>query len=114
MIGKEKKNNLKIFGIILFISLCIALFIVRDIYATSKNVFEERLYFLFFISVFSKYILKSDIFSHQILSLLIAFVGLILLFIPVALIITKDNIIIIIYMLFISIGYYLFLVLIKI
>ena len=108
-----KKNPLKIFGIIFFISLCITLFSVCDIYALEKNTFEERLYFLFFISIFSKIILKDNIFNHQILSLLIEFIGLILLFIPIFLIIKKEDIIINICMFITSIGYSLFIVLIK-
>ena len=68
---------------------------------------------MFFISIFSKFILKNNIFKHQYLSLLIAFVGLVLLFIPIALIITKDDIIINICIFITSIGYALFLVLIK-
>ena len=111
--GENQKNNLKKFGIVFFISLCVTLFTVCDIYSIDKNIFEERLYFLFFISIFSKFILKNNIFKHQYLSLLIAFVGLVLLFIPIALIITKDDIIINICIFITSIGYALFLVLIK-
>ena len=108
-----KINQWKIFGIILFISIIIGLFTICDIYAINYNFFEERLYFLFFVSIFSKCILKDDIFSHQILSLIIASVGSILLFIPVILVITKDDIIINICIFILSIGYSLFLVLVK-
>ena len=102
-----------IFFIFLLISICLAVFTLVDIYSLDRNVFEERLYFLFFISFFSKIILKIDIFSHQVLSLFIGSIGLILLFIPVALIIEKEDIIINICMFFASIGFSLFLVLIK-
>ena len=108
-----KVNQCKIFGIIFFISVIIALFTVCDIYAINYNIFEERLYFLFFTCIFSKLILKDDIFRHQILSLIIASVGLILLFIPVMLVITKDDIIVNICIFILSIGYALFLVLVK-
>ena len=67
-----KVNKIKIFGIIFFISVIIALFTVCDIYAINYNIFEERLYFLFFTAIFSKIILKDNIFKHQILSLIIA------------------------------------------
>ena len=108
-----KHNKCKIYGIIFFISVVISLFTICDIYSINYNSFEERLYFLFFISIFSKIILKDDIFKHQILSLIIASLGLILLFIPVILVITKDDIIINICIFILSIGYSLFLVLVK-
>ena len=108
-----KVNQITIFGIIFFISVIIALFTVCDIYAINYNIFEERLYFLFFTCIFSKLILKDDIFRHQILSLIIASFGLILLFIPVTPVITKDDIIINICIFILSIGYSLFLVLVK-
>ena len=102
-----------IFFILLLISICLAIFNLVDIYSLDRNIFEERLYFLFFISFFSKIILKIDIFSHQVLSLFIGSIGLILLFIPIALIIEKEDIIINICMFFASIAFSLFLVLIK-
>jgi len=61
-------------------SILIFIFTISVLYICDKKVFEERLYFLFFIPLFSKYILKIKIFSHQILSLLITFVNLFLLF----------------------------------
>ena len=76
-----KKNKLHIFLMLSAMSILLVLSTITAIYSKGKNVFERRLYFLFFIALFSKIILKLDIFSHQILSLLIAFMGLILLFI---------------------------------
>ena len=108
-----KKNKLHIFFILLIMSILLVFSTVASIYALEKNVFEERLYFLFFIPLFSKIILKLDIFSHQILSLLIAFIGLILLFIPVILIIEKDDILINILIFVSSIGFSLVLVLCR-
>ena len=112
-VEKIRKKRLKLFFILLLMSICLSSFTFTDIYSIDKNIFEERLYFLFFISFFSKIILKINIFSHQILSLFIGSIGLILLFIPIALIIKKDDIIINICMFFTSIGFSLFLVLIK-
>jgi hypothetical protein len=94
-------------------SILLVIFTIISIYALDKNAFQERLYFLFFIPLFSKIILKLDIFIHQILSLLIAFIGLILLFIPVTLVIKKDDIIINICMFISSIGFSLLLVLCR-
>ena len=108
-----KKNKLHIFLILLLISSLLVITTVTSIYALEKHVFEERLYFLFFIPLFSKIILKLDIFRHQILSLFVAFIGLILLFIPVIFVIEKDDIIINICVFFGSIGFSLSLVLCR-
>ena len=108
-------NNIKIFGIILLTSSILILFDLIKFYGeeNEKNMFQERLYFLFFIPLFSKIILKINIYKHQILSLYIGFIGLFLLFIPVILIIKKEDILINIFIFFISIGYSLAIVLFK-
>jgi hypothetical protein len=106
-------DKFKIFLILLFLSFLLTIFNIVDVYALDKNTFEERLYFLFFIPLFSKLLLKTNIFRHQILSLLIGAIGLILLFIPIALIIEKEDTIINICMFISSIGFSFFLVLLK-
>ena len=58
-----------------------------------KNLFEVRFYFLFFIPIFSKIILKENIYKHQYFSLLIALSGIIFLFIPVCFRLEKDDIV---------------------
>lgn len=68
-----KKNKYLIFGIIFIMSISLISSEICSLHSLEKNVFEERLYFLFFISLFSKIILKDNIFKHQILSLFIAF-----------------------------------------
>lgn len=110
---RYKINKLKVFGILIVISLFLSIFNVCDVYALDKNTFEERLYFLFFISIFSKIILKNNIYSHHILSLFISSIGLILLFIPIMQVITEDDIFINVCIFIFSIGYSLILVLIK-
>ena len=45
-------------------------------------VFDQRLFYLFFIPLFSKIILKQDIYKHQYFSLLISLIGVIFLIIP--------------------------------
>ena len=108
-----KKNKYLIFGIIFIMSISLILSEICSLHSLEKNVFEARLYFLFFISLFSKIILKDNIFKHQILSLFIAFIGLILLFIPIMLVIEKGDIIINICLFLTSVLYSLFFVLIK-
>jgi len=109
----SNKNKLYKFIILLIISILLVISTISGLYIGDKNVFEDRLYFYFFIPLFSKYILKIKIFNHQILSLLIAFIGLILLFIPSILVIKEEHIIIYIIMFITSIGYSLLLVLCK-
>ena len=48
-----------------------------------EKVFDERLFYLFFIPLFSKFILKEKIYRHQYFSLLISLIGLIFLIIPI-------------------------------
>ena len=78
-----------------------------------NNLFEFRLYFLFFIPLFSKFILKENIYKHQYLSIIIAIAGVILLIIPVCLEFQKGDIIPNILNFIAGIGYPLFLVDIK-
>jgi hypothetical protein len=106
-------DKFKIFLILLFLSFLLTIFNIIDVYALDKNTFEERLYFLFFIPLFSKILLKTNIFRHQILSIIIGSIGLILLFIPIILIIEKEDTLINICMFISSIGFSLFLVLLK-
>ena len=106
-------DKFKIFLILLYLSFLLAIFNIVDVYALDRNTFEERLYFLFFIPLFSKSLLNTRIFKHQILSIFIGSIGLILLFVPVILIIEKEDTFINICMFASSIGYSHFLVLFK-
>ena len=108
-----RKNRFKIFGILFIMSSCLSLCTICSLLALDKNVFQERLYFLFFIPLFSKVILKDDIFKHQIVSLIIAVIGMIFLFIPIILVIGKEDIIINILLFITCVGYSLHLVLTK-
>ena len=108
-----KKNNLKIYTILIIASISISFFDICEIYSVDKNTFEERFYIIFFLSLFSKIILKNNIYNHQILSLSFSFIGLILIFIPTILKIKKGDIIINIIFFFASIAFSLYLILIK-
>ena len=110
---KMKKNYIKVFSMLFFMSLLVSLFTICEIYTFDKNIFEERFYIIFSIPIFSRIILRENIYNHQILSLSISFSGFILLFIPTILVITKEDININILFFFASIGLSLFLVLIK-
>ena len=109
----SKKSKIKITLILFLISSLITISSVCNLYSMDKTIFEKRLYFMFFIALLSKYILKNNIFKHQILSMTIAIIGIIILFIPVFLRIGKDDILINVINVFSAFSYSLFLVMIK-
>ena len=76
-------------------------------------IFLKKDYIIFFIPLFSKLILKQNIFKHQYFSLLLAIIGNIFLFIPVCLVFKKEDIIPNILNFITGIIYPLFLVIIK-
>jgi hypothetical protein len=78
----SNKNKLYIFIILLIMSILLVLSTISGLYTVDKYVFEERLYYLFFVPILSKIILKKGIFRHQLSSLFISFLGLIIFFIP--------------------------------
>lgn len=108
-----KTNKKKIFGILFLMSILLSIYIICNCYSYGKIVFEKRLYYLFFISIFSRCILKNQIFRHQILSLTLAFIGLIILFLPVIQMIKIEDISLNIFNIFSAAFYSLFLVLVK-
>ena len=83
----SKKKN-KIIGYLIIMSLMISFPYIfwlfqRMISDDNTPILERRIYYYCFLPLFSKFILKSDIFSHQILSLIISYIGMILLSIPI-------------------------------
>ena len=77
-----KKSKLIISIIIFIISFIFTFPYIREIFYSNDFEFEERLYYLFFVPILSKIILKKGIFRHQLSSLFISFLGLIIFFIP--------------------------------
>jgi hypothetical protein len=108
-----KRNPLKEWILIIFLGFLVALFELFSVFVGDKHVFEERLYFLFFIPLFSRFILKDTIFKHQYLSLIISIIGIIFLIIPICLKIESEDIVANILNFTAGIGYSLFLVIIK-
>ena len=74
-----------------------------------------KLFVIIFISIFSKFILKTEIFFHQLFSIILSLIGLSIACIPSLLKIPLNikNFFINLYMIFDCLGYSLFLVLIK-
>ena len=103
----------KIIILIILLSLILGINDILYIFITNKNVFEVRIYILFFISFFSKIILKENTFKHQYFALIISISGIIFLIIPVCLKLTKEDIIPNIVNLIIGIMQSLFSVTIK-
>ena len=63
-------------------SLLFCIDVITSLYFINKKAFEKNIYYLIFMPIFSKFILKNELFKHQILSLFIFLVGLFLLLIP--------------------------------
>jgi len=112
---KFNKSILKKWILILVIAFLISLSEYISVFVSkpSYNIFQARFYFILFIPLFSKFILKENIFRHHYLSLLIALVGFILLIIPVCLKINSNDIIPNVLNFIMGVSYSLFLVLIK-
>ena len=79
----------------------------------SDIMIPQRIYYMFFFPLFSKYILKENIYKHQYLSLFICLIGSILIVITVCFKLTKDDVSPNILNFFSGIIYPLFIVLIK-
>ena len=110
-----QKNVLKEAILIIVIAFLIALGELFTIYVHKPryHIYEERLYYLLSIPLFSKLILKENFFRHHLFALLIATSGFILLLIPVCLEINVGDIVPNVLNFIGSVGYSLFLVLIK-
>ena len=108
-----KKNLIKEYALIIFLSLLILAFELLSSHSRGYKLFQERLYFMFLIPIFSKFILKDDIFKHQYFSLLIAILGSIFLIVPVGLKLAEEDIVPNIQKFFSAVAYSLYLVLIK-
>jgi len=89
-----QNNSLKILFILFIISLLFNSTIICNYLIFNKDHFEKRLYYLLLLPIFSKIILKSELFSHhQFLSLFISIIGIILLSIPTAFDVDKSELI---------------------
>jgi len=79
-----EKKYFKIFLLIFIIGLSYTIYISNSkIFSKKYTVFEIRIYHLIFNTIFCKLILKSDIFRHQILSIILSVIGLIFISIPI-------------------------------
>ena len=110
---KEKKSILKKWLLIILVSLLLIVYEAIPLFNIDKHIFDERFFILICIPLLSKLILKENIFRHHYFALTISFTGMIVLFIPVALVVNRDDIVANILKCIFSIGYSLFLIIIK-
>ena len=113
--SKEAKNkNLKIFLLILVIGISYTIYISNSKILSKKyTVFEIRIYHLVFNTIFCRLILKYEVFSHQILSIILTLIGWILISIPIFQKISSQDIVPNIIFFFGAIFYPLYLVFFK-
>ena len=108
-----QKNTLKECILIILIGFLITIFELLSAFSMGYQIFEVRLYFLFCIPIFSKLILKENIFKHHYFSLFIALFGIIFLVIPTCFKLTKYDILPNILNFIAGVSFTLFIVLIK-
>jgi len=109
-----KNKNLKIFLLILVIGISYTIYISNSKILSKKyTVFEIRIYHLVFNTIFCRLILKYEVFSHQILSIILTLIGWILISIPIFKKISSFDIVPNIIFFFGAIFYPLYLVLFK-
>ena len=91
---KQKKPHILLYlsGFILLLGFLLDISELISVIISNKTKFEFRLSLFFFVPFFAKLILKENMYKHHYLSLIIAIFGVIFLLIPVALNITKEDI----------------------
>ena len=107
--GKSKKAFFYIF----LICLCVFMNHFIIVFVKVKHKIETRIYIFLFLIIFSKFILKTNIYNHHIVSLSISFIGFIFIVIIDILKFEKSDIIGNVYYFISKVGTSLYLVLIK-
>ena len=85
-IYNENIYNYKEYKLILLILLMSLLMVINEFFIafnSGKNLVDLRAYYLIFIPLFSKFILKENIYKHHYLSLIIGIIGVIFLLVPI-------------------------------
>lgn len=86
-------NTKKLMLFMVLLSLIFVFYeLISSIFIYNKMI-ETNLYFLYFIPLFNKFILKENIYKHHILSLISSSLGTILVLIPMCMPITNDDIV---------------------
>ena len=111
-IANKGKSKMAFFNLFL-ISLCIVINQYLVLFSKAKHIIEIRIYIFLFLIIFSKFILKQNIYKHHIISLSISFIGFFFIIIFTLLKFEKSDIIGNIYYFISYIGFSLYIVLIK-
>ena len=110
---RPTKQIIKSFILLFIMASSVSFFDIIEVYSFDRHIFEARFYLILFIAILSHIILKIKIYNHQILSLSMALLGFILLFLPTILDISTDDISMNILTFISSIFFALFVVLIR-
>ena len=110
---KPTRQIIITFLLLFVMASSVSFFDIVEVYSFDRHIFEARFYLILFIAILSHIILKIKIYNHQLLSLSIALIGFILLFLPTIFDISKDDINMNILTFVSSIFFALFVVLIK-
>ena len=113
---KDIVNKCDTYKIIIFIILLSLILSIRCLlynFFYQNNIFERRMFNFLFVPLFSKFILKENIYKHQYFSLIISIIGIIFILIPVCLVLSTGDIVANICNFINGILYSLFLVIIK-
>ena len=109
-----KNNKLKIFLLITIMVIFYIIFIYNsEIYTKKHKSFQIRVYYLIFNTFLGKFILKEDIVSHQILSLILVIFGFLFISIPAFIEMTKTDFLLNFFILLLSISYPVYIVTFK-
>ena len=114
---KDIVNKCDTYKIIIFIILLSLILSIRCLlynFFYQNNIFERRMFNFIFVPLFSKFILKENIYKHQYFSLIISIIGIIFILIPVCLVLSTGDIVANICNFINGILYSLFLVIINI
>ena len=109
-----KNNKLKIFLLITMMVIVYIIFIYNsEIFTKKHESFQIRVYYLIFNTILGKYILKEDIVSHQILSLVLVIFGFFFISIPTFIKMTREDFFLNFVILLFSISYPVYIVTFK-
>ena len=78
---RKTNSRIKDYIIILSMSIMITSYNILKGYGAKHPTLEKRLYFLFFFTLINVFIFKKQIYSHQKFALVIAFIGMVMIFV---------------------------------
>ncbi len=110
---RKYKIKIKLIFLIVILAILTAIYEIFDGSYLDNNIFGLEFIFFIFTPIFSRIILKEDIYKHHYFSLTIGIVGIIIISIPVWLVVSINDIKLIILNFLAALSYSLFFVIIK-